>query len=144
MKKQDLLFILALLVIFLPFVFFKQAYNFLFDPQTGMNTLHPLLVAFVKFFILATMGEMLGLRIKTGKYHTPGFGIFPRAVVWGILGVMIAAAFLIFDGGTMLFAKKVYKMTDPQAFMTGPLSFEKVLLAFTISTFLNVFFAQCL
>lgn len=141
MKKQDLLFILALLVIFLPFVFFNQAYNFLFDPVTGMNTLHPLLVAFLKFFILATMGEMLGLRIKTGKYHTSGFGLFPRAVVWGILGVMIAAAFIIFDGGTMLFAKKVYKMSDPHAFMSGPLGFEKILLAFSISTFLNVFFA---
>lgn len=141
MKKQDLIFILALLVIFLPFVFFKQAYDFLFDPKTGMNTMHPLLVAFFKFFVLATMGEMLGLRIKTGKYHTPGFGIFPRAVVWGILGVMIAAAFIIFDGGTMLFAKKVYKMSDPQAFMSGALGVQKILLAFSISTFLNVFFA---
>lgn len=141
MKKEDIIFLTVLLAIFLPFVLWEQAFEFLFHPQTGLNTTQPLLVGFVKFFVLATMGEMLALRIKKGVYNEPGFGIIPRAVVWGILGAMISAAFIIFDAGTLAFAKKVYKIADPSAVMAGPLSWQKILIAFTISTFLNVFFA---
>lgn len=48
-------------------------------------------MALLKFGILSTAGEVIGLRIKTGRYNEPGFGILPRAVVWGFLGVWIAA-----------------------------------------------------
>lgn len=47
---------------------------------------------FVKFAILATLGEMLGLRISTGVYHNKTFGIIPRMVIWGVLGVLLAIA----------------------------------------------------
>ncbi|MCK7530556.1 MAG: hypothetical protein MZV63_05680 [Marinilabiliales bacterium] len=32
------------------------------------------------------MGEMLGSRIRTGIYLPTGFGLIPRALVWGFLG----------------------------------------------------------
>lgn len=44
-------------------------------------------MSFVKFAILATLGEMLGLRISTGVYHNKTFGIIPRMVIWGVLGM---------------------------------------------------------
>lgn len=43
-------------------------------------------MSFVKFAILATLGEMLGLRISTGVYHNKTFGIIPRMVIWGGTG----------------------------------------------------------
>jgi hypothetical protein len=63
-------------------------------------------MAFLKFAILATFGEVLGLRIKTGKYSTPGFGLLPRAVIWGFLGMWIAAAMGVFRSGIPAFMDK--------------------------------------
>ena len=51
-----------------------------------------MVMSFVKFAILATLGEMLGLRISTGVYHNKTFGIIPRMVIWGVLGVLLAIA----------------------------------------------------
>lgn len=141
MKKQDFIFILVLASIFLPFILSDTAYDFLFNKETGMNTKFPLTTAFVKFFFLATLGELLGLRIKTGKYFKEGFGIFPHAVVWGFLGIFIQMAFITFYSGSLGFVVKIFGMTDPQAIMSGELSANKVLIAFVVSTLLNVMFA---
>lgn len=141
MKKQDFLFFLALAAVFAPFVIWKEAYNFLYDSKTGFNTIHPLTTAFFKFAILATMGELLGLRIQTGKYFKQGFGIFPRAVVWGFLGIFIQMAFITFNAGSLGFATKIYGFDNPQEIMNGALGFNKILIAFTISTLLNIMFA---
>ncbi len=142
MKKQDLLFILVLALIFVPFIVSSEAYLFLFDKQTGMNSLHPLATAFVKFFLLGTLGELLGLRIKTGSYLKKGFGIFPHAVVWGFLGVFIATAFITFYAGSLSFVAKIFGIENPAAIMqSGGLTGQKVLIAFVISTFLNTMFA---
>lgn len=141
MKKQDLVFILVMAAFFVPFIVSKEAYLFLFDKETGMNTIFPLTTAFVKFFFLATLGELLGLRIKTGNYFKKGFGIFPHAVIWGFLGIFIAMAFITFYSGSLGFAVKIFGMEAPQAIMEGHLSLQKVLIAFVISTLMNVMFA---
>ncbi len=52
-----------------------------------------MVMSFVKFSILSTMGELLGLRISSGHYFRKGFGVLPRAVVWGFLGMGINMAF---------------------------------------------------
>lgn len=140
-KKQDFIFALFLAAVFLPFVFSETLYNFLFDPETGFNTKFPLLTSFIKFAILATSGELLGLRILTGKYFKPGFGIFPRAVVWGILGVAIKIAFVIFIAGTTFFAEKYLGFQNAKEIMHSALSIDKIIIAILISTFLNLFFA---
>jgi hypothetical protein len=62
-----------------------------------------MIMSFIKFALLATLGEVIGLRIKTGKYNVPGFGILPRAIVWGFLGLTIKLAFVIFTAGTVSF-----------------------------------------
>jgi len=141
MKKQDFIFILVLAAFFVPFIVSEPVYNFLFDKQTGMNAIFPLTTAFVKFFFLATLGELLGLRIKTGKYFKKGFGIFPHAVVWGFLGIFIAMAFITFYSGSLGFVTKIFGMENPQAIMEGVLSWNKVLIAFVISTLMNIMFA---
>lgn len=59
---------------------------------------HPYIGAFFKFFILASMGDMLGARILNGKWIVPQ-GFFYKAVVWGVLGMMISLVFTVFVGG---------------------------------------------
>ena len=87
--SKDLLFMLALLAFFLPFFLFEKVYEAYYQ----FNLEQGLLMSFIKFAILATLGEVIGLRIKTGNYHQIGFGILPRAIVWGFLGVSIYVAF---------------------------------------------------
>lgn len=82
MKKQDFLFIFVLVIIFLPFFVSESIYNW----YKSFNAAHGMVMSFVKFGILATLGEMLGLRISAGVYNRKGFGVLPRAVVWGLLG----------------------------------------------------------
>ncbi len=140
-KKQDFLFFLVLAGIFFPFIYFDEAFHFLFDKTDGFYAKFPLLTSFIKFAILATMGELLGLRIQTGKYFKKNLGLIPRAVVWGILGVSIYTAFLIFYHGTIFFAEKTMGFSDATTIMKGALSVDKVIIAILISTFMNLFFA---
>ena len=60
---------------------------------------HPYMGGFFKFFILATMGDLLGVRILNGYWIIPKGFIF-KAIVWGILGMMITLVFTVFTGGT--------------------------------------------
>jgi len=89
MKKADFICIIAILLFFLPFFLSKNVFEFYWQN----NIRYPYLLAFIKFFLLAPFGEMLGLRIKKGVYHEKGFGLLPRAFVWGFLGISLKMAF---------------------------------------------------
>ena len=62
------------------------------------STEHAYLAGFIKFFILATMGELLAVRIVTGKWHIPKRLPY-RAFVWGFLGIAIVLTFNVFAVG---------------------------------------------
>ncbi len=100
-------------------------------------------MSFIKFAILATLGEVIGLRIKTGNYVQKGFGILPRAVVWGVLGITIKIAFDIFASGTPVFLENI-GMANASTILSDELSARKVLVTFSISTALNIFYAPVL
>ena len=134
--RKDLIFLLGVLVLFLPF-FVSDA---VFDAYYQFNLDHGLLMSFVKFAILATLGEVIGLRIKTGSYHQKGFGLIPRAIVWGFLGVTIYMAFAIFAAGTPVFLEKV-GLENASTLLHSDLNWKKVLVSFSISTALNLFYA---
>ena len=138
MKKSDIGLLLIFLLLFLPFILNASLLSFYND----MNKEHGLIMSFIKFAVLATLGEIIGYRIKTGGYQLSGFGILPRALVWGVLGLSIKAAFSIFSTGVPAFL--VYcGLTDsvtsmlPGASITG----VKIFTAFSISVVLNVLFA---
>ena len=95
MKTKDWICLLIIIAIFAPFLLSDTVY----DHYQEANRQHPYLLAFVKFALLATFGEMIGLRIKNGNYTEKGFGILPRAVVWGLLGTWIAIAMKTFASG---------------------------------------------
>lgn len=134
--KSDLLFLLVIVAIFLPFILSSEAFNW----YIVTNRAHPLLLAFVKFAILATIGEMLGLRIKTGQYISQGFGIIPRAIIWGLFGIWIASAMKIFAIGTPAFVEGL-GVDSLTAAMSGSFTLKKLLGAFCISVAMNTFYA---
>jgi len=136
MKKADLIFLIILCAIVCPFLISKTAGEwFEFSTKT-----HPYLMAFAKFSILATIGEMIGLRIKNGYYLNNEFGLIPRMLVWGILGVGIASAMRIFAIGTPQLLES-YGIDGVCESMKGGLSFKHILGAFSISVAMNCIFA---
>ena len=136
MTKKDLLFILFVLALFLPFALSADLY----DWYKNFNREHAYIMAFIKFAILATTGEVLGLRIKTGNYSEPGFGVFPRAVVWGVLGIWIAIAMKVFSTG-MPPVVEYLGVDGAVAAMVGAFTWQKLIGAFAISLMMNATFA---
>lgn len=59
---------------------------------------HPYAGGFFKFCILATMGDLLGVRILKNKWIIPKGFIF-KAAVWGVMGMMITLLFPVFSAG---------------------------------------------
>jgi hypothetical protein len=63
-----------------------------------LSTSHMYLMAFGKFAVLATMGELLVLRILSNGWQMPA-GLIWRAVIWGLLGSVIALVFRLYATG---------------------------------------------
>ncbi|NDW12824.1 hypothetical protein D0T50_07960 [Bacteroides sp. 214] len=140
MKKSDFIFILVLCIMFLPFVFSKDAYNF----YMHMSGNHAMIMGFIQYALLATIGEMLGLRLQTGVYVNKELGVFPRALVWGTLGLTIVAAIRIFGVGTPVFLDYVFGLdagTFNGAIFAPEFSGLKLLGAFFMAFFMDVFFS---
>ena len=136
MKKSDIIFVIIVILLLLPFLLSDVVY----EGYKSINSAHPYLMAFLKFMILSSIGAMLGLRIKQGVYHYNGYGIIPRAIVWGILGVMIAVAMKIFSSGVPVMLES-WGLEGMVAAMKGETGWAKLVDAFCISTAMNCFFA---
>lgn len=93
MKKGDFIWGSGLLLCILIFVFPVSRMVFI-----DFTEIHPYLSGFVKFAILASMGDLLGKRVIAKNWIIPN-GIFLRAVVWGIIGMMITLLFTVYMGG---------------------------------------------
>ena len=100
-----------------------------------------MIMSFFKFAILATFGETIGLRIREGKYNYKGFGLMPRALVWGMIGLTIKLAFIIFATGTPVFLETIFGLQHATAFSSMELNITKILVAFSISVAMNVIYA---
>jgi len=139
MKKRDIFFITGVILFFLPFFLSSDILGF----YKEFNKNHGMIMSFIKFGLLATLGEVIGLRIRAGKYNAPRFGIIPRAIVWGFLGLGIKLAFIVFATGIPNFL--AYLGLDIQAgLMKGPFSLTKLLASFSISVSMNLIFAPIL
>lgn len=137
MKRTELYFAIVMLAIFLPFFLSADIYAW----YKTFNAEHAMIMAFLKFGILATLGEMLGCRISTGKYTTPTFGVLPRMVVWGVLGMVISMAMTVFSNGIPAFITSMGGGELVAAFATEGFSWGKLVVAFSISVMMNTFFA---
>lgn len=137
MKKSDFIFAVCVVALFLPFFLIDSVY----DWYKSFNAEHGMIMSFLKFGILSTMGEMLGHRISTGKYYTPTFGVLPRAIVWGFLGMGISMAMTIFSAGTPIFLVKMGMEDALIAFASDDFTWAKVAVALSVSVAMNTIFA---
>ena len=137
MKGKDFLFGFGLALLLAPFFIFDAVMDF----YSSFNAAHGMVMAFIKFALLATLGEVIGLRIKTGDYNRSGFGIIPRAVVWGFLGLGIKLAFIIFATGAPVFLEYLGIESAVSLFKSVDFTSTKLLVAFTVSATMNIIFA---
>ena len=126
-----------MLAIFLPFFLSPELYAW----YKSFNAAHAMIMAFLKFGILATLGEMLGCRISTGDYTTPTFGVLPRMVVWGLLGIVISMAMTVFSNGIPAFISSMGGENLVAAFKADGFAWGKLVVALSISVMMNTFFA---
>lgn len=97
---------------------------------------HPLLAGFIKFFVLATMGDLLAIRMVGGTWQKPQ-GLIYRMVVWGLIGSIITCVFEVYSSGVNSAITKGF-------FPVGNGLLEKVLWAFWVSLVMNATFGQVL
>ncbi len=130
MKKSDFLWIFILLaltsIIIIPYT------RTIFEEAT---TSHPYLMGFIKTSILASLGERLVHRIKTGKYFGD-HGIFLKWIVWGFLGMIFVIIFKIYASGV-----NAAEQANLLPFINQDTFISALLTAFLISTLMNIFFA---
>ena len=141
MKKTDWIVIVCVLVVLVPF--FVPATGFYDAFNTATEKL-PFVMAFFKFAILATFGEMLALRIRKGCWYEKGFGVVPRMMVWGFLGICIAMAMVIFKTGVPRFMEILAgceKGSLAAVFGKSAFSWGKLGIAFAVSVLMNTIFA---
>lgn len=141
MKKADWIVIVCVMAVLAPF--FIPATGF-YEGFNHLTATHPFVMAFFKFAILATFGEMLALRIRKGVYNEKGFGIVPRMMVWGFLGMCITMAMMIFKSGVPVFMAAVAGCEPSgliEVFKCSTLTWGKVGIAFCVSVAMNTIFA---
>lgn len=128
MKKNDFLWVgvLGAIAIFLAVPTTRE----IFEHATATS---PYVMGFVKVGLLATMGELLAIRITKGEFQKP-IGLFWRVVVWGLFGMAFTVVFKIFGGGT-----KIAVESGLIPALNG--SFNKIWVAFLTSFFMNWIFA---
>ena len=138
MKKSDVITLGCVAAVVCGFAFILGAWDwFIYNTNH-----HGLLMSFFKFAILGTFGEMLALRIREGVYHKKGFGLLPKMLVWGVLGVVIASAMTIFKTGTVALLDGGFHLNGKAAmWFAGSLSWGKVFVALCVSVLMNTLFA---
>lgn len=136
MKKQDMYFAAGVVAFLLPFFACPAVY----DWYIRFNDAHGMVMSALKFGILSTLGEVIGLRIQKGVYWERGFGVLPRALVWAVLGMGIKAAMVIFSSGTPRLMAYLGLTWAPAA-LAGALSWGKVFTALCVSVAMNTIFA---
>ena len=138
MKKSDFITLIIVAAVVCGFAFIPGAWDWF--NETTKN--HGLLMSFFKFAILGTFGEILALRIREGVYIKKGFGLLPKLLVWGVLGVVIASAMTIFKTGTVKLLDVGFHLNGKAAdWFDGDLSWGKAFVALCISVLMNTLFA---
>ncbi len=100
MKKGDFIWGALLLAFILILVIPSSRTAFI-----TFTTNAPLIGGFLKFFVLATMGELLAIRITTRDWSFPN-GMIYRSIIWGFLGVVITLIFNIYGVGITVAMEK--------------------------------------
>lgn len=124
-KVIDFFFIFSLFA--MGVLVYSESNNFIY-----LTTTYPIISSFIKFSILATMGELLAKRIVDNKWKFIGSHLFERAFVWGFLGIVISYIFDIYSSGIdfLISKNKLFVISG----------YEKVSSAFWASFWMNMIF----
>ncbi|MDA8426811.1 MAG: hypothetical protein M0Z80_11805 [Treponema sp.] len=95
-----------------------------------------LLSAFVQFALLGTLGEVLGILGARQKAGGGALEWLAKALVWGVLGILIKYAFTGFKGFLQVLVE--------QGFLPGICESDLVLRAFSLSFLTNAMFGPLL
>ncbi len=125
MKKGDVLWALALGIVAMIVINPSTHESFIL-----FTNAHPYIAAFIKFSILATMGEWVAVRISSKCWIIPK-GVLYRTLIWGFLGIFITLMFQIFLAGV--------KSGISNGYLPGGES--KFAIAFFVSCIMNLTFA---
>ena len=112
----------------------------LFEGFNRLTHEHAFLMSFIKFGILCTFGESIALRITAKRYSRPGFGLLPRFILWGMIGLVINAAFIIYALGVPHLVAAL-GLPLPADSLAGEDMSHKIGMAFCISVAINFLFA---
>lgn len=129
MKRGDFLWLAALCAV--SSIMLVPASHQVF---VSVTKAHPYLMGFCKFAILATMGELLAIRIGTGAWKKPA-GLTYRVAIWGLIGILIVLMFEVFSSGIMSAIKK-------GLLWSGSESTSNIWAAFWISSIMNFAFGS--
>lgn len=136
MRRSDWVVLLVVSVVVAIFAFCPSVREL----YAAFNAQHGMVMTFFKFAVLATFGESLGLRVRRGVYDAPGFGLLPRAVVWGLLGLTIKFAFVVFGQGVPAFLEYM-GFANAGVYLAGPMGWQRVVVALSVSVAMNVIYA---
>lgn len=124
MKKDYLISIgVFLLTVFLIFFVTREFFKEFYDNNK-------ILGGFIKFFLLASIGDFIALRIRSNKWKVPKY-ILVKAIVWGLIGISIVLMFVIYPVG----------ITALQESKILPFEGNEFFFAFFVSVFMNLTFA---
>lgn len=96
----DFIWLAALIIVTLFFIL-PVTHTIFIDLTTRL----PYLMGFIKFAILASMGELLVVRLKSGSWKLPP-GFVYKVIIWGLLGIAITFMFTFFSLGVSGMAAK--------------------------------------
>jgi hypothetical protein len=71
----------------------------------SLTASQPYLMGFAKFAVLATMGELLAIRLSTGAWKQP-LGMIYKILVWGGVGMAVTFMFTFYSSGVAALADK--------------------------------------
>lgn len=91
---------------------------------------NPIFMSFIKFFLLASIGDCIGYRMQSRQWQIPEKMIY-KGIVWGIIGIVIYYMFQIYPAGVLVL----------QANGLLPFASSTLATAFFVSLIMNVTFA---
>jgi hypothetical protein len=119
---------LTILLIFTAFLVLPQTHQIFIQ----WTSTHPYLMGFIKFGLLATMGELLALRLANKTWKLP-VGLIFKIAIWGLIGVLITFMFSFYSAG-------VSAMVAPLKISSGNQLLSKLFPAFLTSLIMNLTF----
>ena len=70
-----------------------------------LSSEHPYIMGFIKFALLATVGEVLALRIRRKEWGLPVYAGW-RLVIWGLIGIAITFMMKLYTNGVVSMMEK--------------------------------------